>query len=117
MKAIQTNTPENEDTGEFAAFDNAGLDALAAYVYHKHGEEMLRELFKPILDWDSAYSLSALGLITALAGPGGFPDYQLHKWPMANVRVCAKLCQCVPNCASGTITRPARIVTARRSRH
>jgi hypothetical protein len=54
MKAIPMNNPP-EDTGEFAAFDNAGLDALAAYVYHKYGEEMLRELFKAVLEWDNAY--------------------------------------------------------------
>jgi hypothetical protein len=55
MKPIQTNTPENEDTGEFAAFTDSGLDAMAAYVYHKYGEEMLREMFKAVLDWRSAY--------------------------------------------------------------
>jgi hypothetical protein len=54
MKAIPMNN-QPEDSGEFAAFDNAGLDALAAYVYHKYGEVMLRELFKAVLDWDSAY--------------------------------------------------------------
>jgi hypothetical protein len=55
MTAMQTNTPENEDTGEFAAFDNSGLDAMAAYIHHKYGEELLREVFKAVLDWDSAY--------------------------------------------------------------
>jgi hypothetical protein len=55
MKAIQTNTPENEDSGEFAAFRDTGLDAMAAYVYHTYGEEMLREMFKIFLDWRCAY--------------------------------------------------------------
>jgi hypothetical protein len=45
MKATQTNNPhEDEDTGEFACFDT--LDSLAAYVFHKYGEEMLRELLQ-----------------------------------------------------------------------
>jgi hypothetical protein len=55
MKAIPMNTPENEHLGEFAAFLDSGVDALAAYVYHKYGEELLREMLKPVVDWDSAY--------------------------------------------------------------
>jgi hypothetical protein len=54
MTAIQTNSPP-EDTGEFAAFTDSGLDAMAAYVYHKYGEVMLREMFKAVLEWRSAY--------------------------------------------------------------
>jgi hypothetical protein len=55
MTAMPMNTPDNEDTGEFAAFTDSGLDAMAAYIHHKYGEELLREMFKAVLEWRSAY--------------------------------------------------------------
>jgi hypothetical protein len=41
-----TNNPpaDDDDPGEFAAFKTH--DALAAYLYAKHGEAMLREVFR-----------------------------------------------------------------------
>jgi hypothetical protein len=46
MKSTTNNQTieSEEDTGEFSAFDT--LDSLAAYVFHKFGEEALRELLK-----------------------------------------------------------------------
>src|SRR5262249_23060732 len=41
----KNSLPEGEDTGEFAVFTT--LDALAAYVHHKYGEDCLRQLFAP----------------------------------------------------------------------
>jgi hypothetical protein len=44
MKPSPTNTLKPEDDcGEFAVFDS--LDAIAAYVHYKRGDEALRQLF------------------------------------------------------------------------
>lgn len=49
MKAIPMNSqPENEDCGEFAVFRD--LDALAAYLHHKYGDDALRKVFGQAFD-------------------------------------------------------------------
>jgi|SRR6516225_2150149 hypothetical protein len=45
MTATPTNNPLDEDTGEFACF--LTLDALAAYLHHKFGEDFLRQALAP----------------------------------------------------------------------
>jgi hypothetical protein len=56
MKPTTNNpiTTSDDDFGEFACFDT--LDAVAAYMHHKYGEEMLRELLKLMSKWESTSS-------------------------------------------------------------
>jgi hypothetical protein len=98
MKAIpMNNPPENEDnTGEFAVFLDSGLDAMAAYIHHKYGEEMLREVFAAVelresLE-DAAAELEHRGLDkpaavlyelaeSAVSGIDMVPDYMVNAGP------------------------------------